>query len=216
MEFSYIEDEIEYLKRRDKKLGVAIETIGPLSGWNVEPNVFAAIVYNIAGQQISSAVHRKLCARILAGLGSVTPENILAVGQDGMRSFGLSARKAEYIYGVARAVIEGNFVPEELWNLDDAEVVSRLCALRGVGMWTAEMMLIFTLERRDVLSFGDFGIRRGLRMLYRHKEITPELFERYRRRYSPCCSLASLYLWEIAGGALKGVIDPASSKKAAR
>ncbi|MCF0247943.1 MAG: hypothetical protein HUJ86_04980, partial [Synergistes sp.] len=79
-------------------------------------------------------------------------------------------------------------------------------------VWTAEMLLIFSLGRRDVLSFGDLGIQRGLRMLYRHKEITPAIFDRYRKRYSPCGTLASLYLWEISGGALPGLTDPAAEK----
>ena len=78
------------------------------------------------------------------------------------------------------------------------------------------MLLTFTLQRRDVLSFGDFGIRRGLRMLYRHRAIDRERFERYRRRYSPCGTLAAMYLWEIAGGALPGAADPAAAEKKPR
>ncbi|HRR90224.1 MAG TPA: DNA-3-methyladenine glycosylase 2 family protein, partial [Eubacteriales bacterium] len=66
--------------------------------------------------------------------------------------------------------------------------------------WTAEMLMIFSLGRPDVLSFGDFAIKKGLKLLYGHKEITKELFEKYRRRYSPYCSVASFYLWAMAGG----------------
>ena len=100
--------------------------------------------------------------------------------------------------------------------MSDAEAAEYLCRLRGVGLWTAEMLLTFTLQRRDVLSFGDFGIKRGLRMLYRHREIDRERFERYRRRYSPCGTLAAMYLWEVAGGALPELSDPAAEGKKPR
>ena len=97
--------------------------------------------------------------------------------------------------------------------LEDAEVCRRLSALRGIGVWTAEMLLLFSLQRPDILSYDDLAIRRGLRMLYRHKEMPRERFERYRRRFSPYGSLASLYLWAIAGGALPQLDDPAERGK---
>ena len=86
--------------------------------------------------------------------------------------------------------------------MSDAEVCRELTKLKGVGPWTAEMMLIFSLQRPDVVSYGDLAIQRGMRMLYRHRQLTPELFERYRRRYSPYGTVASLYLWATAGGAM--------------
>ena len=79
-------------------------------------------------------------------------------------------------------------------------------------MWTAEMLLIFSLQRPDVVSFGDLAIQRGMRMLYRHRKITRQLFEKYRRRYSPYGTTASLYLWALAGGALPDLTDPAPKR----
>lgn len=212
MYFSYTEEEVEYLKKRDKKLAAAIEIIGPVRR-EAEPEIFPALVHHIVGQQISGAAQRAVWRRVREGLGEVTPDGILARGAEGLASFGLSARKADYIFDLARRASSGEFDAEALRAMDDAEAAEYLCRLRGVGLWTAEMLLTFTLQRRDVLSFGDFGIRRGLRMLYRHKEIDRERFERYRRRYSPCGTLAAMYLWEIAGGALPGVTDPAAEKK---
>lgn len=81
---------------------------------------------------------------------------------------------------------------------DDAALCAALCRLNGVGVWTAEMLMLFSLQRPDILSWGDLAIQRGLRMLYRHKEMPRERFERCRRRYSPYGSVASLYLWAIA------------------
>ena len=97
--------------------------------------------------------------------------------------------------------------------MSDEEAIAALTALSGIGVWTAEMILLFCLQRPDILSFGDFAIRRGLRMVYRHREITKEQFERYRHRFSPYGSVASLYLWAVSGGALPGVTDPAERKR---
>lgn len=215
MYFSYTDEEVEYLKKRDKKLAAAIEAIGPVRR-EAEPEIFPALVHHIVGQQISGAAQRAVWARVREGLGEVTPENILARGVGDVMSFGLSARKADYIFDLARRAASGEFNAEALVEMSDAEAAEYLCRLRGVGLWTAEMLLTFTLQRRDVLSFGDFGIRRGLRMLYRHKEIDRERFERYRRRYSPCGTLAAMYIWEVAGGALPGVTDPAAEDKKPR
>ena len=94
--------------------------------------------------------------------------------------------------------------------LPDAKVIAALSSLRGIGVWTAEMLLLFTLQRPDILSYGDLGILRGMRMVYRHRKITKALFEKYRRRLSPCGSVASLYFWMVAGGAIPELTDPGS------
>jgi DNA-3-methyladenine glycosylase II len=86
--------------------------------------------------------------------------------------------------------------------------------IRGIGKWTAEMLMLFSLQRPDILSYDDLAIQRGLRMIYHHRRITPKLFERYRRRYSPYASVASLYIWAVAGGAIDGMKDYAPKKKA--
>ena len=146
-------------------------------------------------------------------LGEVTPQALLAQPQTALQALGLSARKVDYMRGIARQVVDGELDLPGMAALEDAEVCRRLAALRGIGVWTAEMLLLFSLQRPDILSYDDLAIRRGLRMLYRHKEMPRERFERYRRRFSPYGSLASLYLWAIAGGALPELDDPAERKK---
>ncbi|MCD8332887.1 MAG: DNA-3-methyladenine glycosylase 2 family protein, partial [Clostridiales bacterium] len=84
----------------------------------------------------------------------------------------------------------------------DEEAIAELTALSGVGGWTAEMILLFCMQRPDVFSYDDLAIRRGLQMVYHHRSISRQLFEKYRRRFSPYGSVASLYLWEVAGGAV--------------
>ena len=98
--------------------------------------------------------------------------------------------------------------------MSDDEAIRALSELRGIGVWTAEMILLFSLQRENIFSYDDLAIQRGLRMLYRHKRIDRALFEKYRRRFSPYCSVASLYLWAVSGGAIPELSDPAPKKKA--
>ena len=84
----------------------------------------------------------------------------------------------------------------------------------GIGIWTAEMMMLHSLQRPDILSFGDLAMQRGLRMLYHHRKITRKLFEKYRRRYSPYGSVACIYLWAVSAGAVEGLKDYAPQEKA--
>lgn len=97
--------------------------------------------------------------------------------------------------------------------MSDEDAIAALSSLKGIGVWTAEMILLFCLQRPDVLSYGDLAIQRGLRMVYHHRDITPQLFERYRRRFSPCGSVASLYLWAVAGGTIPELKDYKPKKK---
>lgn len=83
--------------------------------------------------------------------------------------------------------------------------IRELSGLKGVGVWTAEMILLFCMQRPDVFSYDDLAIQRGLRMVYHHRKIDRKLFEKYRRRFSPYCSVASLYLWAAAGGVVPGL-----------
>lgn len=98
-------------------------------------------------------------------------------------------------------------------HMNDAEAITALSSLKGIGKWTAEMILLFCLQRPDILSYDDLAIQRGLRMLYHHRKITRELFAKYQKRYSPYGSTAAIYLWEIAGGAIEGMKDYAPAKK---
>ena len=133
-------------------------------------------------------------------LGSINPETIMAASAEDIQSCGISMRKALYIKGIGEAVRQERLNIEEFPKLSDEEIINRLSALKGIGVWTAEMLLIFSLQRPDVVSRGDLGIQRGMKILYGHKDLDKARFERYRKRYSPYGSVASLYLWELAGG----------------
>jgi DNA-3-methyladenine glycosylase II len=100
--------------------------------------------------------------------------------------------------GISEAAISGDLALLELRGLPDEEVIEKMSSLPGVGVWTAEMLLIFSLCRPDVVSWGDLAIRRGMMKLYGLKELSKQQFGRFRKRYSPCGSVASLYLWDLS------------------
>ena len=208
MFFSYGEAETEYLKGRDPVLGAVIDRVGHVER-EVDADLFSAVVHHIVGQQISTKAQATVWRRMREGLGTVDAETVAAASPEHLQSFGISFRKASYILDFAEKVRSGAFDPAQVARLPDEEAVRALSALKGVGVWTAEMILLFCLQRPDVFSFDDLAIQRGLRMVYHHRKIDRKLFEKYRRRFSPCCSVASLYLWAAAGGAIPELKDPA-------
>ena len=136
-----------------------------------------------------------------------------AASAEELQALGMSLRKAEYIKDFADKIVSGEFDLQAVEHMNDAEAITALSSLKGIGKWTAEMILLFCLQRPDILSYDDLAIQRGLRMLYHHRKITRELFNKYQKRYSPYGSTAAIYLWAIAGGAIEGMKDYAPAKK---
>ena len=198
--FIYGAKEIEYLKNADSALAAIIDEVGPIER-KVIPDVFTALVNSIIGQQISTKAMDTVWGRFKSRYPDITPKALNSAPIEEIQQCGMSMRKANYIKSAAAAIVDGELDIDELYTLPDEEVVKKLMALHGVGIWTAEMILIFSMQRPNIMSWGDLGIHRGLRMLHRHRKIDKKLFLKYKRRYSPYASVASLYLWEIAGGA---------------
>ena len=211
MFFEYGEKEISYLKARDKRLGDAIDRIGHINR-AVDSDLFSSVVHHIIGQQISTTAQATLWKRLNERLGSVTADTILALGREELQAVGMTFKKADYILDFAEKVQSSIFDIKGLDKLTDEEVIKELSALKGIGVWTAEMIMTFCMQRPNVVSFGDLAIHRGMRMLYRHRKIDKAKFERYRKRYSPYGTVASLYLWAIAGGAIPELNDPMPKK----
>ena len=209
--FEYGEEAVAYLAAKDPALGRAIAEIGHIDR-PVIPDLFAALVNSIVGQQISAKAAQTVWGRITERFSPLTAEVILSETAEALQACGISMRKATYIREISEEAAGGKLDLAALENMTDSEVRARLCALRGIGEWTAEMLMIFSMQRPDIISFGDLGIHRGLRMLYRHRKITPALFAKYRRRYAPYATVASLYLWAVSSGAC-GLTDPAVKKK---
>ena len=146
-------------------------------------------------------------------LGKVNAETILSADISSLQSFGMTFRKAEYISDFARKVHDGTVDLDAVCQMSDEDAIRELSSLKGIGVWTAEMILLFCMQRQDVLSCDDLAIQRGLRMVYHHRKIDRGLFEKYRRRFSPYGSVASLYLWAVSGGAIPELHDYAPKEK---
>ena len=152
MYFSYGEKETAYLKRRDARLGAIIDQIGPVYR-ETDPDLFSSVVHHIIGQQISTKAQATIWNRMKEKLGKVNAETVSEATAEELQSIGISFRKAEYIKDFARKVKSGEFDIDRIEGLSDDEVIGELVKLKGVGVWTAEMLLLFCLERPDVFRF---------------------------------------------------------------
>lgn len=195
--------EIAHLSRRDKRLGAAIARLGMIER-PTTPDLFTALIKNIVEQQISVKAAVTVYARLLALCGEMTPQQIVALNVETIQQCGMTMRKAGYILNAADAVLNGRLNLNALIQSSDDEVIRALSALDGVGVWTAEMLLISALARPDVVSWGDLAIRRGMMVLYGQQTLTKEQFARYRKRYAPYGTTASLYLWALSKEAASG------------
>lgn len=198
MYFEYSDLDLAELSQKDSHLAALIGSTDRIYR-QVNPDTFSALIQSIVSQQISTKAADSIYIRLCSATGGITPKNILNTPQHIIRSCGLSGRKAEYIMGIAAAANSGDVDFSALDCMSDGEVIEKLTALRGVGIWTAEMLLIFSLGRKDIFSFNDLGIRRGLMRLYNLDSVTKKEFEIYRKKFSPHGSIASLYLWHLAG-----------------
>lgn len=211
MFFPYGQTEMEYLKQKDKKLAEVIDTLGFIER-PVDTDLFSSVVHHILGQQISMKAQKTIWSRMQQMLGTVSAETIAAADTAQLQSLGITFRKAEYIKDFSHKVMSGEFILDDVKKMSDEDAIQALCRLKGVGIWTAEMILLFCLQRPNILSYGDLAILRGMRMVYHHRQIDKARFEKYRRRLSPYGSIASFYFWAVAGGAIEGMKDYAPKK----
>ena len=212
MYFEYGEAETAYLTKKDARLAEVIEKIGHIDR-PVDTDLFSSVVHHIIGQQISTKAQRTIWQRMNDALGVVTPETVALASVEELQSLGMTFRKAEYIKDFCGKILSGAFNLDAVERMNDDEAIAALTGLKGIGVWTAEMILLFCLQRPDIFSYGDLAIQRGMRMVYHHRKIDRKLFEKYRRRLSPYCSVASLYFWAVAGGAIPEMKDYAPNRK---
>lgn len=209
--FEYGDGEIEYLKSKDKKLAEIIERIGHIER-AVDEDLFSSVVHHIIGQQISTKAQATIWKRMQDDMTEINAEHILEAGIPKLQAYGMTFRKAEYLTDFAMKIQNQEFDLDGIWKQSDEEAIKLLSSLKGIGVWTAEMILLFCMQRPNIFSYDDLAIQRGLRMVYHHRKVDRKLFEKYRRRFSPYCSVASLYLWAVAGGAIPEMKDYAPKK----
>jgi DNA-3-methyladenine glycosylase II len=195
--FEYGIPEISYLKQVDKILGEAINRLGKVERC-VIPDLFQALIYAMIGQQISVKAAHTIWSRMQDRFNEITPQSISKGSAQAVQQCGTTTRKAEYIYNIANKISQRDFDMSVLYHLPDDEIIRRLSSLEGVGVWTAEMVLLNSMERPNIVSWKDIAIRRGMMKLYNLSELTQEQFAEYKNTYSPYGSVASIYLWQIS------------------
>jgi DNA-3-methyladenine glycosylase II len=197
-----MQDAIRHLKTRDPVLGALIDRVGPYSIEFREPS-FETLVRSIVFQQLSGKVARVIYGRLSAAMpdGLVAPEAVLALRPEKMQRLGLSRQKTSYIRDLARKTASGKIALESFVSLPDEEVIARLTAVKGIGVWTAHMFLIFALRRHNVLPTGDLGVRSAIRNVYGLTDLPkPRKVEELAQSWHPYCTIACWYLWRSLDG----------------
>lgn len=157
---------------------------------------FHTLARSIVGQQISVKAAQAVWNRLLEALPAVTPERALEAGTNRLLGCGLSRRKAEYLTDLAEHFASGRVLPARWQTMADEEVIAELIQIRGIGRWTAEMLLIFSLLRPDVLPVDDLGLQRGVSLSYRSgRRVSQAGIRRIARAWAPWRSVATWYLW---------------------
>ena len=196
------------LAASDPVMAALMERVGPMSlaerrrrrGQRPD-DAYGALLRAVVGQQLSTQAARTIYGRVVALFGGEdpSPEALLAIDETALRGAGLSGRKVEYLRDLAAHVRDGELELGRLDELSDEEVIEEVTAVRGLGRWTAEMFLMFHLGRKDVVSGGDLGIRRGLMLAYELDEMpTPDEVVERAESWRPHRTLACIYLWEAA------------------
>lgn len=191
-----------HLKKSDPTMRSIIDAVGPCLLQYREPT-FPLLVSSISSQQISGKAARTIYGRLVdaCGPGGLTPEAVLRLRPDRMRKAGLSKGKTEYIRDLARHTRSGSVIFEQLPGLGDDAVIEHLVRVKGVGVWTAQVFLMFALQRQDVLPTGDLGIRAAMRKAYALEELPkPKEMEAIAESWRPYRTVACWYLWRSLDG----------------
>lgn len=161
-----------------------------------KPDPFATLARSILGQQVSVAAAQRIWERFAALTGEITPQGVLRLKVDDMRGAGLSARKVEYLVDLALHFDGGLLHVSEWPSMQDEAIAQELMAIRGIGRWTAEMLLIFHLARPNVLPLDDVGLARGISQHYFSGEaVSRSEIREVAQAWAPWCSVASWYIW---------------------
>lgn len=176
-----------------------VERIARLGPCQLRPRRerFGTLVRSIIGQQISTKAAASIDARLRERAGTPhRPEPLLELGESGLREVGLSGVKARYVLNLSEAVANGQLPLQRIGRWEDEEIIARLTAVKGIGRWTAEMFLIFALNRPDILPVGDLGIRSGLRLHFELDALpTPAECRTLTEPWRPYRTVAMWYLW---------------------
>ena len=187
---------VRHLKKSDPVLAAIIERVGPYRAPVREPT-FETLVRSIAFQQLNGKAAKTIFDRLVAAAGgALTPESILALSVEQMRAVGLSRQKLSYIRDLAERTRSGEIDFARLPAMSDENVVEHLTRVKGIGVWSAQMFLMFALHRPNILPTADYGVRAAIKKQYRKRKLPDhKQIEKLARAWHPYCSVACWYLW---------------------
>lgn len=162
----------------------------------IDRNYFVSLVGTIIAQQLSSKVARVLFQRLDQACDhDITPEKILNFDAPTLRGMGLSAQKQTYLKSLSQCVLDGSVHFDDVEHMSNPEVIDMLIKIKGIGVWSAEMFLMFSLGREDVFSVGDLGLRNAVKRLYENPDLTHKDILDITQKWSPYRSIVSHFLW---------------------
>ncbi len=187
--------EVQYLCRKDKRLAKLVDMVGEIE-YRTQPDYFARLVRSVINQMLSNKAAHVIGGRV-ADLceGVIAPDNLLKLDREQLRSAGLSYAKADNILGIAKAAADGSLDFSNFSNMTDEEVIKELTRLRGVGTWSAKMLLIFTPNRQDVLPFEDVAFLQTYAWLYKTNDLRPLTIIKKCNKWKPYSSIAARYFY---------------------
>jgi DNA-3-methyladenine glycosylase II len=188
---------ISHLKRSDPILAAIIERVGPCRMTYTEP-IFESLARSIVYQQLSGKAASTIFGRFLSASGGtpLTPKKVLRLSFEEMRALGLSTQKATYVRDLAEKTAAKEVVFEKFQSMTNDEIMASLTQVKGIGVWTVQMFLMFSLRRPDVLPCGDLGIRNAVQKAYGlESPATVTQIEQIGTTWRPYCTIASWYLW---------------------
>jgi DNA-3-methyladenine glycosylase II len=204
----------DVLAARDPVLAALIAAAGPIRICRRTGSHFTALVEAIVYQQLAGGAARAIHARLVAALDDdVVPEALLALSDETLRAVGLSSNKVRSLHDLATRVLDGTVVlsPHELSCESDEQIIARLSTVRGIGPWTAQMFLMFRLQRLDVWPVADFGVRQGYGLAWNVPTPTARELERLGEPYRPYRTVAAWYCWravDLFSGAADSALAP--------
>jgi DNA-3-methyladenine glycosylase II len=191
---------IDHLKKVDPVLGAVIDRLDEFPSLKPRDtrHYFESLTSEIIGQQLSGKVADVIFDRFtkLFPSGEITPRLLLQLQHEQLRSTGMSNSKARFLKDLAEKVINKSLKLEDLINLDNETVIKELMQVKGIGPWTAEMFLMFTLGREDIFSHGDLGLKNAIKKLYRIESPTRDQVEEISKKWSPYRTFACRILWQ--------------------
>lgn len=191
---NYDTKEMIYISNKHPVMKALVDHYGKLKMGKIS-DVYMSLILPIISQMLANSVSDALIKRFLALVGEINPENVLSVGADAIRECGISRKKAEYILELSNSILENRYDFSLLDAMSDDEAVKYLMQIKGVGKWTAEMIVEFTLGRLNIFSYEDVALQNGIKKAHGFKTLSKLRFDRLRKTYSPYCSVASVYYY---------------------